>query len=80
LPPDYYPNHPCQLSLPLRFVPSLLRFGEAVFTDGRSKPQEEKNRMMTFFSQLQKAAQHLVGGVIFYTSWPENGTVLLRGL
>jgi hypothetical protein len=44
-----------------------LRFGEAVFTETRRNPQEEKTQKMTFFQNAQKVALHLGVGAIFGT-------------
>ena len=45
-----FPNFRFDFRLRFRPSPSLLRFGEAVFTEGRRKPQEQKTQVVTFFS------------------------------
>ena len=56
--------------------PSLFRFGEAVFTEDRRQPQEEKMRKLRFFSETQIYPQNLGVGAIFATirrvGWQDN--------
>ena len=44
-----FPNFRSDFHLRFRPSPSLFRFGEAVFTDGHRKPQEQKTPAVTFF-------------------------------
>ena len=58
--------------LRLRFSPSpsLFRFGEAVFTVGRWKPQGQKTQTVTFFSCLSNSLRNLGVDENFGTSEP----------
>ena len=61
-------------SLRLRFrpSPSLFRFGEAVFTETRRNPQEEKMQVVTFFSLFLIFPQNLGVGVRLCTRGPHR--------
>jgi hypothetical protein len=56
------------LRLRFRSSPSLFRFGEAVFTVGRWKPQGQKTQTVTFFSCLSNSLRNLGVDESFGTS------------
>jgi hypothetical protein len=58
-----FPNSCEGLRLGFHPSPSLVRFGEAVFTDARQKPQGQKTLVVTFFLLSSFSPRNLgVGG------------------
>ena len=54
-----FPNSCYYLRRRIHPSPSLCRFGEAVFTVGRRKPQGQKTQTVTFFSCLSNSLRNL---------------------